>query len=501
MRVASAPFLSVTGLEKRFGGVHALRGADLAVERGEVHSLVGANGSGKSTLLNILSGQLTSDAGTIALDGVEIRHASPARALAAGIATVTQETTLVPHLSVTENILLGPRKVRRWFAIDWQATRRRAADVLELLRARLPLDAPVGILRPDEQQLVEIARAISMNARVLLLDEPTSSLTEDEVESLFALVRSLKEHGMTTIFVSHRMAELFAIADTVTILRDGRTVDTGPIRDYDAHRIIERMVGGTPAPLASASKPEPEGRAPLLRVRDLAVPGSVYGVSLSVAAGECVGLAGLTGSGRTELLDAIFGLRRPAGGTVELDGRELRPRRVADAIARGLAYVPGDRKNLGVVPDMTVTENLMMSATSRAPRLQAPRRSRERAKAAAVARTFGIVFSSPDAACATLSGGNQQKVVLAKWMHASPRVLLLDEPTRGVDVGAKREIYRLLERAKADGVGVLVSSSENEELLLLCDRILVMFRGAVVAELARAEATEANLAHYAMGAR
>jgi ABC-type sugar transport system ATPase subunit len=494
----SEPFLRIAGLHKRFVGVHALRGAELTVERGEVHALVGANGSGKSTLINILSGQIAPDAGTITLAGERVRLGRAEQALAAGIATVTQETTLVPHLSVAENILLGPRKVRGPLGIDWQATRRRAAEILELLGARFPVDQRVASLRPDQQQLVEIARAISMNARLLLLDEPTSSLTEDEVSVLFELVRSLQEHGLTTIFVSHRMSELFAIADRITVLRDGRTIESGAVAAYDPNRIIELMVGRTPEPAVAEARIDP-GDRPLLRVHDLS-SGNVAGATFSVAAGECVGLAGLTGAGRTELLDTIFGLRRASGGSIELDGRTLRPRRVADAIARGVAYVPGDRKNLGLVLNMTLAENVVMPATSARRRLRVPSRRRERARVATVVGEFGIRAASPDARVATLSGGNQQKVVLAKWMHAGPRLLLMDEPTRGVDVAAKAEIHRLLANAKARGLGILVSSSESEELQLLCDRILVMFRGRIVADLDRAEATEANLAHYAMGA-
>ncbi|HEY1317019.1 MAG TPA: sugar ABC transporter ATP-binding protein [Gaiella sp.] len=492
-------FLRVSGLHKRFGGVHALRGAELAVRGGEVHSLVGANGSGKSTLLNILSGQVEPDAGTIVLDGEPVRFRDPSRALAHGIATVTQETTLVPELSVAENILLGPRKVRRWYGIDWRASRRRAAEIKELLGAEFSVRDQVSDLPADQRQLVEIARAISMNARVLLLDEPTSSLTETEVESLFDLVRSLKARGMTTIFVSHRMSELFALADRVTILRDGRTVETGEIGAYDPDRIIERMVGAAPAP-ATAHTSAAEEREPALRVHGLSVPGHVHDATLTVAAGEAVGIAGLTGSGRTELLEAIFGMRRPSAGRTEVGGAELRHGHVAHAIEHGLAYVPGDRKSQGLVLSMSVSENLMMATTSRRMRLRVPSRSRERAEARTVAATFGIVAPSTEAACRTLSGGNQQKVVIAKWMRGSPAVLLMDEPTRGVDVGAKREIYRLLADARERGVGILVSSSETEELLLLCDRILVMARGRIVASLDRAHATEANLAHYSMGA-
>jgi ABC-type sugar transport system ATPase subunit len=492
-------FLSVTGIHKRFGGVHALRGADLAVRRGEVHSLVGANGSGKSTMLNILSGQVAPDAGTIVLDGEPVRFRDPSRALASGIATVTQETTLVPDLSVAENILLGPRKVRRWFGIDWRASRRRAAEIQKLLGAEFSVDDKVSDLPADQRQLVEIARAISMNARVLLLDEPTSSLTEAEVESLFELVRSLKARGLTTIFVSHRMSELFALADRVTILRDGRTVEVGEIRSYDPDRIIERMVGAIPAPAAGHGAAAEESE-PALRVHQLSVPGRVHDATLTVGAGEAVGIAGLTGSGRTELLEAIFGMRRPSAGRVEVGGgAELRHGHVAHAIEHGLAYVPGDRKSQGLVLSMSVTENLMTATTSRRMRLRVPSRARERAEARSVAATFGIVAPSTEAACRTLSGGNQQKVVIAKWMRGSPGVLLMDEPTRGVDVGAKREIYRLLADARDQGVGILVSSSETEELLLLCDRILVMARGRIVASLDRAQATEANLAHYSMG--
>jgi len=496
----SGAFLRVESLHKRFGGVQALRGAELLVERGEVHSLVGANGSGKSTLINVLSGQVVPEAGSVMLDGKPIPLGHPARALAAGIATVTQETTLVPNLSAAENILLGPRKVRGWLGIDWQATRRRAEEVSDLLGARFPVDERVANLRPDQQQLVEIARAISMNARVLLLDEPTSSLTEDEVDSLFALVRSLKERGLTTIFVSHRMRELFAIADRITVLRDGRTVDSGPVGAYDARRIIELMVGRAPEEGSGQPASAREQRPALLRVDQLSVPGRVVRASVSVAPGECVGLAGLTGSGRTELLDAIFGLRRPSGGRIELVGEEFRPRGVADAIRRGVAYVPGDRKNSGLVLSMTLAENVMMPTTSGAMRLRVPRRGREHRRVATLARELGIVASSADAPAATLSGGNQQKAVLAKWFATSPRLLLMDEPTRGVDIAAKREIHHLLAQVQTDGVGILVSSSETDELLLLCDRILVMFRGEVVAELDRSEASEANLTHYSMGA-
>ncbi|MCD6728336.1 MAG: sugar ABC transporter ATP-binding protein [Solirubrobacteraceae bacterium] len=491
-------------MHKRFGGVHALRGVELTVRRGEVHGLVGANGSGKSTLLNILSGQIEPDAGSIHLDGVPLRLGSPARALAAGIATVTQETTLVPELSVAENILLGPRKVRRWSGIDWRATHRRAAEVLARLGVDFSVGDVVSRLRPDQQQMVEIARAISMDARILLLDEATSSLTDDYVEALFELVRSLKQHGLTTIFVSHRMSELFALADRITIVRDGRTVEAGPIEDYDADKVVQGMVGRPPAPLASSAPLFDRGGTPVLRARDIrSATGSssarVRGVDVTVGEGEIVGLAGVAGCGRTELLDAIFGLVPRAAGTVEIDGAPVRSRRVSETIAQGLAYVPGDRKNQGLVLNMTLTENMMMAQTSGRARLRVSRRARERSYVRSTMDDFGIVAGSANSSCATLSGGNQQKVVLAKWLSTDPRVILMDEPTRGVDVGAKQAIYGLLARARERGVAILVSSSETEELMLICDRILVMFRGQVVAELDRASASEAELARYSMG--
>ena len=496
---APPPFLRATGIHKRFGGVHALRGAELTVERGEVHSLVGANGSGKSTLLNILCGQLAPDAGELLLDGTPLKLGEPAYALAAGIAVVTQEMTLVPEMSVAENILLGPRKVRRWFGIDWRATRRRAEEILEPLGVDFGAERRVSDLRPDQQQMVEIARAISMNARLLLLDEPTSALNDAQVAALFDLLKTLKGHGLTTIFVSHRMNELFEIADRITILRDGRTVESGPIAAYDADRIIHAMVGWA-AEGSAPVLPSKRSRAiPALSVRDISVEGHVDKASLTIYPGEVVGLAGLTGSGRTELLDAIFGLRPRLSGSIEVCGSPLRSQRVSQAIARGMAYVPGDRKNLGLVPNMTLAENLHMASTSGTARLRVVPRGRERSQAREAVRQFGIVAASTDAPCTTLSGGNQQKLVLAKWLAISPRVLLMDEPTRGVDVGAKREIYRLLAQARTSGLGILVSSSETEELILLCDRILVMFRGRIVASLDRTQASEAALTRYAMG--
>ncbi len=497
-RETTAPVLLAEGVRKRYGGVHALRGAGFALPPGEVHGLCGENGSGKSTLLKVISGQVDADAGRVVLGGVETRFGDASEALAAGIATVSQERTVVPDLSVAENIFLGPRKARSWHGIDWRTTRRRARQVLDRLNCDVDLDAAVGSLRPDLQQLVEIARALSTDARVLILDEPTSSLADDEVESLFAAVRRLKGSGVATVFVSHRLEEVFRLVDRVTVLRDGEVVGEGPIGDFDEPRLVHLMIGRELEELVVDHRRHQLEDA-VLRVRDLTVPGRVQGVSFDVGPGEVVGLAGLVGAGRSDLLGALFGLEAEATGRIEIDGAPVRPRDPGQAMRAGIGFVPADRTRLGLVLDMSVHENTLMARTSRRLRFTRPRRATEQAVVDTAVRDFRIVTASTADSVSQLSGGNQQKVVLAKWFGTEPRVLVLDEPTRGVDVGAKAEIYRLLEAAKAQGLAILVSSSETPELQRLCDRILVMFRGAIVARLTNEEADEARIARFAIG--
>lgn len=494
----TAPVLVAEGVRKRYGGVHALRGARLALRPGEVHGLCGENGSGKSTLLKVISGQVDADDGRVVLEGVETRFGDASEALAAGIATVSQERAVVPDLSVAENIFLGPRKARSWRGIDWRATRRRAREALDRLDCDVELDVPVGRLRPDLQQLVEIARALSTDARVLILDEPTSSLADDEVESLFAAVRLLKGSGVATVFVSHRLEEVFRLVDRVTVLRDGEVVGEGPIGEFDEPRLVHLMIGRELEELEVDHRRH-EVEDAVLRVRDLGVPGRVQGVSFDVGPGEVVGLAGLVGAGRSDLLGALFGLEPEATGRIEIDGAPVRVRDPVQALRAGIGFVPADRKGLGLVLDMSLLENVLMAQTSRRLRFARPRRGAEQPVVDAAVRDFRIVAASTADPVSQLSGGNQQKVVLAKWFGTEPRVLVLDEPTRGVDVGAKAEIYRLLEAAKARGLAILVSSSETPELQRLCDRILVMFRGAIVARLTNEEADEARIARYAIG--
>ncbi len=489
--------LRADGVHKRYGGVHALRGAHLHVRPGEVHVLVGENGSGKSTLLKILSGQVQRDGGEIMLGGKPMHCRNAMEALKQGIATVTQETTLAPDLSIAENVFLGHRMVARRGVIDWRGTRRRAVEALARLGLELDPSMPVRRLRPDQQQMVEIARALSIDARVLILDEPTSSLTDDEVESLFRVVRRLREEGVAVIFVSHRLSEVFQLGDCATVLRDGHTVGEGSLSELDRPRLIELMVGhALEDAFEQAEQQQAAERA--LEVRGLTLPGVFDAVDLDVSPGEIVGLAGLVGAGRSELMEAIFGLRKPHG-TVKVAGREVSYRRPQQAVRDGVAFVPADRKRQGLVLQMTVLENLMMASTSRVMRIKPPRGGAELAVAQRTISELGIRTHSPRSPVSTLSGGNQQKVVLGKWLTTNPKVMMLDEPTRGVDVGAKAEIYRLLFASAEQGIGILVSSSEVPELLTLCHRILVLFRGRVVATLSRDEATEARIAHFAGG--
>ena len=497
---SSEPILGAEGVHKRYGGVHALRGARLEVFPGEVHALVGENGSGKSTMLKILSGQLQPDDGSITFGGRPTTFRNPTDSVRQGIATVTQETTLALDLSIAENVFLGqPKATRAGLLIDWRRTRRLAKQALQRLDLDLDPGLPVRRLRPDQQQLVEIARALSVDAKVLILDEPTSSLTDDEVGSLFSIVDRLRGEGVATIFVSHRLSEIFAIADRITVLRDGHTVGGGPVSEFDPPKLIHLMVGRALEELPAPATQGAGGRGEaVLRTRGLSLRGAFRGIDLTVGPGEIVGLAGLVGAGRSELLEALFGLHQPQG-EIAVDGRPVSYRSPGQAIRDGVAFVPADRKLRGLVLQMSVGENLVMASTSRLNGLRALRAESEAATVRGTMASLHIRAHSPRAPAATLSGGNQQKVVLGKWLATNPKVLMLDEPTRGVDVGAKAEIYRLLFEAAQRGIGTLISSSETPELLTLCDRILVMFRGRIAASLDRGDATEARIAHFAGG--
>lgn len=488
--------LRAEGIRKSYGGIRALTDAHIELRAGEVHGLIGENGSGKSTLLGILSGQNQGDGGRVWIEGRE--QASP-KDLRDTVAIVTQELSLAQDLSVGENILLGHAKPRTWRGINWPALHAQATEALGRLGLTLHSRTPVHRLRIDQQQLVEIARAVELQNSILILDEPTSSLTEDEVVALARIMEGLRERGTAIVFVTHRMDELLSMTDRITVLRDGRTVDSRPTAEYDRESLTEQMLGYKIEPMPHASAAELDSREELLTARGVCVPGQVFDADLTVHAGEVVGLYGLEGSGRGQLLHAIFGANSTATGSVTVGGASELPRSPAEAIRRGLAFVPADRKNEGLMLGMTIAQNLAIAESCGGFRFRPISMKNERTRGHAMADSVGLQSGSQQRLVGSLSGGNQQKVLLGKWLLTEPQVLLLDEPTRGVDVGAKREIHSLIGEIRDAGKGIIFSSSDMDELLQLGDRFVILFRGRVVGQVLRADATEARLSNLATG--
>ena len=491
------PFLEFSNITKRFPGVLALDGVGFAVERGTCHALIGENGAGKSTLGKILAGVHTADGGEIRLDGKVIHPAKPLAARSLGIAMVHQELAFCPNLSVAENLCLGDLPRRGGF-VQRGELRARAQAMLATIGADIDPDAIIGTLSTGREQLVQIAAAVGTGAKVIVMDEPTSSLSAAETADLFRLVRELKSRGITLIYVSHRLEELFALCDNITVLRDGRHVATGKVSDTDPHRIVTQMIGrelliATPAHLAR------EPGAERLRVESLSSPGLFSDISLSVRAGEIVGVAGIVGAGRSETVQAIMGLDPAATGTITIDGRVLRPGSIDAALAAGIGLVPEDRKRQGLVLGLNCRENTALATLPALSRLGWVHRANERSLAAKYTQRLRVKAPSLESITAGLSGGNQQKIALAKWLARSCDVLLIDEPTRGVDVGAKAEIYQLLDELACEGKALLVVSSELPELIGLCRRILVMREGRLVGEVPRASFSEAALMRLMAG--
>ena len=490
--------LSVRGLSKSFGGVRALADVSLHVDRGEVLALVGENGAGKSTLIRILSGAHAPDAGTVAIGGEEAAHLSPQRARALGIAVIYQQPALLPDLSVAENLALGDEPGSLFRRVDWAGRRRRAASLLARLGLTIDPDRPARTLSMPEKQLCEIARALGADARVLVLDEPTASLSVTEVETLLALLRGLREQGLAIVYVSHRLEEVFQVADRVTVLRDGAVVETRAARDLDRASLIRLMVGRELAAETPRSAGSPG--AVVLEARRLGSrAAAVHDVSLALRAGEVVGLFGLVNSGRTELARVLAGLTPRDAGELHLAGAPVVLRSPRHAAALGIAHVPEDRRQHGVVLPMSVTANCTLSVLPRMTSRGLLDRAREDALARGWVERLQVKTASLRAEVATLSGGNQQKVALARALATGPKVLILDEPTQGVDVGAKAEIHARIAELAGQGLAVLVISSEVPELFTLCDRIAVMCDGTVVAELERAAVTPERLLALALG--
>ncbi|QDU61897.1 Ribose import ATP-binding protein RbsA [Planctomycetes bacterium Pan216] len=480
IEATQAPRLRIAGIEKSFPGVRALRGVDLELQAGEVVALLGENGAGKSTLIKILGGAIAPDAGTITIEGTEREITSPVESQQAGIAVIYQEFNLIPALSARENIFLGQEPATAGF-IHGRDERRRAKQLFDRIGVLVDLDKPCRQLSIAQQQAVEIAKALALRSRIIVMDEPSATLTPHEVESLFAIIRELKEQGIGVIYVSHRLDEIFAIADRVLVMRDGERVGAKPIGEVSRDELIEMMVGRAlenEFPKRSVSIAEPR-----LVVRKLSRGDTVREVSFDIRRGELVALTGLVGAGRTETARLIFGADRAESGSVSLDGKPLRLRRPADAIRAGICLLTEDRKDQGLVLGQSVLENFTLPNLPSLSRLGFVLPNRQRTRFASYVDQLGIKLAHPSVLAKTLSGGNQQKVVLAKWLETNSEVVIFDEPTRGIDVGAKFEIYELMNRLVETGKSILMISSELPEVLGMADRILVMHGGSIVGEI------------------
>ncbi|GAA1434351.1 sugar ABC transporter ATP-binding protein [Microlunatus lacustris] len=496
------PLLEMHGIVKTFPGVRALDGVDLLVRPGEVHCLLGQNGAGKSTLIKVLAGAHRPDQGQITWRGEPVVLSTPDTAISLGISTIYQELDLVPGLSVAENIFLG-HELSRAGLLRRGDTRRSARALLARLgHAEIRVDREVGTLPASGQQIVSMARALSHDTRLIVMDEPSAALDQQEVQALFGVIRELTSQGIAVVYISHRLEEIRQIGDRVTVLKDGRTVATDlAARDTPTAELI-RLMTGRDLEYVFPDRPAPDSAAPaVLEVQGLGLGRSFADVSFAVRAGEIVGLAGLVGSGRSEILESLYGARRPSSGTVTVDGRRLRAGSVAAAVRAGVGLAPEERKSQGLLLDQSVYRNITMSSLARFARLGFLDRRAERAAALELTQALDVRPTGVERPVRTLSGGNQQKVVLARWLLRECRVLLLDEPTRGVDVGARSEIYALIRSLAARGVAVVVVSSEMEEVLGLADRVLVVREGRVVHQGPATEIDEHQVLNLVMEGR
>jgi rhamnose transport system ATP-binding protein len=490
--------LRASAITKSYAGARALDGVTFDLRAGEVHALVGENGAGKSTLIKIVTGAVERDTGSIEVCGQAIPHHDPHTARALGIAAIYQHPSLFPHLTVAENIALAVERGGSWRRIDWAGRRRSAAQVLARIGASIDPDRTVETLSMPEQQIVEIAKAVGAEARIVIMDEPTASLTDREVERLFGVITRLREQGVGIVYISHRLEEVFAVANRITVLRDGRTVATSDAADVTMAQVIRLMVGRD----VDAVFPKVSVAAGDVALELRAVGHRASGlrdVSLSVRRGEIVGLAGLVGSGRTELAEVVFGLRPADAGSIHIDGAPASLGTPSEAIAHGVAYVPEDRPRHGVVLELPIAANTTLASLPDVSRRGLIDRASEHAVASAFIDQLRIKASSTDAEAASLSGGNQQKVALARWLATKPRILILDEPTQGVDVGSKAEIHAIMGTLASQGMAILMISSELPEILGMSDRVAVMHGGTIRGVLDRGDATEHRILELALG--
>ena len=497
MSQEQAPILEVREVTKKFPGVLALDAVSFGLRSGDVHALIGENGAGKSTLIKVITGVYPQDEGEIYFDGEEVSFSDPRQAQEAGISTIYQEVNVIPLRSVARNIFLGREPRTRIGLTDTKRMNREATELLERFGIEVDVTVPVRTLGVGVQQMVAIAKAVSLDARVVIMDEPTSSLEAQEVETLFRVIRQLRGDGVGVVYVSHRLDELYEICETVTVLRDGKLVHTGDLSELPRLRLIATMLGREP--------PEVEERAAASEAREVAVGECVLearnltarhaprDISLEVRSGEVVGLSGLLGSGRTETAKAIFGAQSLDSGTVKVDGSDVTPGSPAHAIKSGLAFVPEDRKAEGAIPELSVRENIVAAALPRLSRLGFVSKQKQDEIVERFMKRLDIRASSPDQPVGQLSGGNQQKVMLARWLCLNPKVLILDEPTQGVDVGAKAEVQQLISELASEGLGVVVINSEPDEIVEGSDRIIVLRDGAVAGTLSGDELNEQDL--------
>lgn len=492
----AVPVLEVRNVSKDFSGIYALKNIDMQIYPGEVIAVIGENGAGKSTLMKIVSGVYTEYAGDILLNGEKVSFKNPKEASEKGVIIIHQELNLIPHLSITENLFLGNELINRLGFLDYQKMHKKAKELLGRLHLDIHPETPMNLLRVGQQQLVEIAKSLLLDSKVLIMDEPTSAISDQEVALLFMIIRDLKSKGVAIVYISHKLNELFQIADRYAVLRDGEKIGSGTIKGTSKEQLIQMMVGRKLSECIrkAASKLPSE----ILRVENLCFQNPdnkndllVNNVSFSLHKGEVLGICGLLGAGRTEVLEAIFGLYpKLTSGKIYVDGEIKQIRKVSDAIAAGIALVPEDRKLQGLILNMNVTKNTSLASLEEISCFSFINKVKEEALSKEYNQKLNTQVSSPQLEVHKLSGGNQQKVVIAKWLATHPKILLLDEPTRGIDVGAKAEIYKLINELAGQGMGIIVVSSELPEILAVSDTILVMSESKQTAKMTRAEATE-----------
>ncbi|MFU1798301.1 sugar ABC transporter ATP-binding protein [Paenibacillus azoreducens] len=489
--------IQMQGIHKAFGSNQVLSGVDFDLREGEVHALMGENGAGKSTLMNILTGLHPRDEGTILIDGKETYFVNPKEAERQGIAFIHQELNIWPDMTVAENLFIGKEMSSSWGLLKSKEMKALAKEQFKKLSVDIPLNIEAGQCSVGQQQMIEIAKALLTDAKVIIMDEPTSALTEREIQKLFEVIDSLKKEGVSIVYISHRMEEIFEICDRITVMRDGRTVDTKAIPETNFDEVVKKMVGRELTERFPARNPSP-GEV-VLEVEHASRKGLFKDVSFKVREGEIVGFSGLMGSGRTEIMRALFGLDRLDQGEIRMFGKKAVIRKPVDAVKHGIGFITEDRKDEGLILDFSVRENMVLPSLSGFTSKGIISAQKEKMFVDALVKRLQIKTHSSETAAGNLSGGNQQKVVIAKWVGIGPKLLILDEPTRGVDVGAKREIYQLMNELTGHGVAIIMVSSELPEVLGMSDRIVVVHEGRITGELSKEEATQEKIMTLATG--